>query len=105
MPEEEPTFQILSLSNSSLDKYPSNSLSKFTHYLPRSLNARSKIFAIALTNIVVQRRLTSKKQIGYIKVHLDQLESQPCPQGHEDKCLARIPFSPASEGERYPEPH
>ena len=84
---------ITSLSNASLHKYPSNTLTKFTHHLPSPIHLpTSKAFCISLRSLSLCNKLVDDSDIGYIKVHLSELNPKTSPALGDDQCLARIPF-------------
>jgi len=94
--------QILSLSNASLDLYPDNSRTQFTHHLPQRLQFKpGTIVQVALTQVVISGDLDETaydedRTISYVKVHLKQLSPQTVPNNSEVRLLARIPFKPGA---------
>lgn len=90
-------IHILSLSNASLSRYPNNSLTSFIHHLPTPIRSKDKQYCIALTSLVIHNALkNSDDNVGFLKVHLAQLHAQEGPRASDAKCLARVPFQPAS---------
>ena len=85
---------ITSLSNASLQRYPSNTLTKFTHFLPSPvLLPPPKSFCIALRSLSLCCKLKKKSQeVGFIKIHLAELNPRTSPALGDDQCLARVPF-------------
>lgn len=84
---------ISSLSNASLQKYPLNTLTKFTHYLPSPIHIPSnKSFCIALRSISIHTILKEDYDVGYVKIHLNELNPRTSAALGDDQCLARIPF-------------
>ena len=86
---------ITSLSNASLDTHPGNTLTKFTHVLPKVIPL-GKPHCIALKKIVLSHALkTGSRRVGFIKIHLSQLNSQNYisgAQGDHSRCLAQIQY-------------
>lgn len=90
--------QVLSPSNASLDLFPNNTLTHFTHRLPRPFSTGGGAFSAALTRLIIHNKLAEGEEeeseggVGYIKVHLEQLSDQPSPDPQNRRCLARLPF-------------
>lgn len=86
---------VVSLSNSSLNRFPNNSLTNFVHYLPDALHLDlTKRPHIALSTITLSQNLVHKnKATGYVKIHLKELSPQSVPTQGDSQCIARIPFS------------
>lgn len=87
---------ITSLSNASLHLFPDNTLTNFVHYLPESIPLATNHRAhIALCRITLSSHLTDgeDKQVGYIKIHLKELNPQTLASDSDGQCLARLPYS------------
>lgn len=88
--------KISSLSNASLKKYPNNTLSKFTHILPKTIKLDKNLqHTISLTSISLSHNLThseGEKYLGFVKVHLKELNPQTTPNQGDEQCVARIPY-------------
>lgn len=89
-------FVITSTSNASLDLYPSNTLTKFCHKLPAPVKLDPKqSHTITLKSIALDIKFAQQKRGGYIKIHLNELDTQSSPQSGDSQCLARIPLPSA----------
>jgi hypothetical protein len=91
------SHQIVSLANSSLDLYPDNTLTKYTHRLPSPIIVPPNLSAsIAVSCLVIHTQFKEPSKIGYIKIHLSQLAPQIAPSQSDAQVLARIPFEKES---------
>lgn len=90
------THLITSLSNASLDKFPDNSLTKFSHRLPKVVTfTKGNATFISLRSIAINYKLQDvSTNVGYIKVHLHELQPKTSTYTGDEKCLARIPLPP-----------
>lgn len=91
---KEESFEIISLSNASLDVYPENTLSKFTHRLPTRIGVSSLFIPmVALNTIVIHNKIKSGGRIPTaIKVHLKELNVNNSPFTSDAQVLATLPF-------------
>lgn len=90
------TFHIISsLSNASLDRYPNNTLSKFVHHFPKSIQFDlTKQHTIQLRSISLYCKLKlDTPAVSYIKVHLEEIDPRSSVHNGDAQCLARIPFT------------
>ncbi len=102
--------QITSLSNASLDLYPDNSLTHFTHRLPQKLDVKAGVTVqVALTHLIISGELDPEKYTtgsgslpppSYLKLHLSQLNPQAVPDNSESTVLARIPYARKTDASR-----
>ena len=94
--------RIISPANASLDIYPNNFLSAFTHRLPNPITIPSgQIATVALTSLVIPTSLDGDKRpedIGYIKVHLQQLLPQYNPDPEDVRVLSRTNLVQGKKG-------
>ena len=90
------THLITSLSNASLDKFPDNSLTKFSHRLPKVVHfKKGNATFISLRSIAINYKLQDVgTNVGHIKVHLNELQPRTSTYTGDEKCLARIPLPP-----------
>lgn len=90
------TTTLLVLSNSSLDIYPDNTLTRFTcHLATPILSQDGNKLGVYINGIFVSHNFTLKQNVNhldYIKVKLKQIELQ-IQESKFDTCLARIPIS------------
>lgn len=86
--------QIVSLSNSSLDTHPQNTLTKFTHHLPAPIIYHNRA-RIGLSQLIISTKLKSKQEISHVKVHLEELEGDSV-AGNDSKVLALLPWDNSS---------
>ena len=86
--------QIMSVSNASLDVYPENSLTKFTHRLPARISIRPGMIAsVALNTLVLDcYPKRSQSKLGYVKLHLQELYPTASPESSDSLVLARLPY-------------
>ena len=90
-------LRITSLSNASLDRYPNNTLTKFTHALTKPIRfqpgakPKIKVLSVALSHRLSEGEPTD---VDLVKVHLEQLNplSQVSASGGFSQCIARFPF-------------
>lgn len=88
--------RITSTSNASLDRYPDNSLTKFTHHLPAPIFlSPEKKYTIKLVSIFLSHKLRGRKSRGSVeevRVNVDQ--TTPSDRGRDrfKHVLARIPY-------------
>lgn len=93
-------FSVISSSNASLNLYPNNTLSKFSHRLPIPLQLNpAKTQFICLKSITFDAKFAASKRGGYIKVHLKELDTRITPANGDAQCLARIPVPVIAEEE------
>lgn len=87
---------ITSLSNASLQSFPQNSLSKFTHLLPQVITfSLEKQYFIAIKSVAIDYNLKNPNdatKIGFIKINLHELQPKTSPILNDEQCLARIPI-------------
>ena len=84
---------ITSTSLSSVSIFPNNSITNFVHKLPSPIHLDvSRSYSIALRSISIHFKLPNRaRRIGYIKVHLKELDHYPNQaNGRESDCLAKI---------------
>lgn len=86
--------QIVSLSNASLLEFPNNTLTNFTHKLPKGLIIKEgELVRVALVQLILYSELEDKERdVGYVKLHLNELATQQTPIELDQKVLARIPW-------------
>jgi len=84
---------IIVLSNTSIDQFPNNSLTKFTLLLPDSFHIpTTEKLAVSLSSLTISTDLQEEQPTpAYIKVHLSELRGQQAGSGVE-RCLAAVPF-------------
>lgn len=85
---------VVSLSNASLDLYPSNSLSRFTHRLPQPIEVPKGLRAYAaLTKFTISTKLPDDHpEVGFVKIHLRELDPVAVPDEEESRVLSRAPW-------------
>ena len=86
---------IACLSNASLDIFPNNTLTKFTHRLPRPIVIPPGYSAlVALRSMVLSCKPTDpNSDVGFVKVHLDELDPVPGPDVNDRSVLHKLPFN------------
>ena len=95
-----PRFLITSLSNSSLKEYPHNTLTNFIHRLPSPIELTpGQPHSIALRTFAFTTNIKSLTNVGYIKVHLRELNPQFSAEEGDSQCLARVPITNLSKVE------
>ena len=92
-PDAEAVFHILSVSNASLDVFPNNTLTRFTHRLSRTIKIpRDLRVSIALSVACLEGLKEDAQDISYVKIHLRELDPTVGSDQNESRVLARIPF-------------
>ena len=98
------SHRVCSLANASLDIYPNNTLTKFTHRLPSAINLKKGLYhSIKLISIGIYNELKESLTYhsNYINVHLAQLNPKYTTNSVYRQCLAKVPFTakkPREEG-------
>lgn len=84
--------RITSISSASIDWYPDNTNSKFTHYLPAALELlRGRRYTISLLSLCIPTKLKSiSEEPSYINIHLQQLDSKNFTSGSSLRCLSKL---------------
>lgn len=85
---------VICLSNASLNFFPENSLSRFTHRLPRPIQVPDGHQAlVALRSIVLScKQKENAPRVGYFKVHLNEIDPVPGPDVFDRRVLHKVPF-------------
>lgn len=85
---------VICLSNASLNFFPENSLTRFTHRLPRPIQVPEGHQAlVALRSIVLSSKLKENApKVGYFKVHLNEIDPVPGPDVPDRRVLHKVPF-------------
>lgn len=85
---------IACLSNASLDLFPDNTLTRFTHRLPRPIEVpRGYRALVALRSMILNcKPEASASDVGFVKVHLEELDPVPGPDVGDRNVLHRLPF-------------
>ena len=88
------TEHVICLSNPSLYLYPENSFTRFTHRLPKPIDVlKGQRAYVALSTATVSTRLREDQDdVGFLKVHLSEIDPVVGPDSDERRVLARIPF-------------
>lgn len=71
-------YRITSISSASIDRYPDNTNTQFTHHLPESLPLRpDRRYIISLLSLCIPTKIKSgAEKPSYINLHLNQLDSK-----------------------------
>lgn len=91
-------FRVCAVSNASLDTHPNNTLTKFTHSLPKPIyfdaRHKPKVKVLSLGLSIGLANEQERAGIEHVKIHLEQLNatSQVSPSSGFSQCLARFPF-------------
>ena len=87
-------MQVTALSNSSLDRYPNNTLTSFVHRLPAPIHFDlNQSHTIELRSIGISNKLKeSAIKTGVIKIHLQEIDSRFPVHESDSQCLARVAF-------------
>ena len=85
--------RAISLSNASFDLHPKNSASNFTHHLPVPIVLDSTLqHSVYLQSLIVSPKLSKSAKVGYLKVHLNEINPQASTKNGNERCLAVFPF-------------
>ena len=84
---------VICLSNASLDIFPNNSLTKFTHRLPKPIKvpAGLKPFVVLQEFVLTNYPTETAPQVGFLKVHLEQIDPIAGPEVSDRRLLATLP--------------
>ena len=85
-------YRLCSLSSASLDRYPENRPTRFTHHLPsRFFLDPGKQYVVSLLSLsLTSERLENWSEPSYVRVHLAQLEQNAFDSPGRVRCLAQL---------------
>lgn len=91
-PDQPLVFKCSSISNASLDRYPLNTPTNFTHFLPGEVFLQpDKQYVISLKSMYLPtKRLANVSLPAYIRVHLKQLRHNIWTTPDQAQCLAQL---------------
>ena len=92
-------YQFCSISTCSLNRYPDNRLTKFTHHLPETLTLHpKKRYVIRVLSLCLSSaRLPQWAKPSYVKVHLAQLDVNGFASSDRSRCVAQLVLPNTSE--------
>ena len=85
-------YRLCSLSSASLDRYPENRPTRFTHHLPsRFFLDPGKQYVVSLLSLsLTSERLENWSEPSYVRVHLAQLEQNAFDSPGRVRCRAQL---------------